>query len=97
MTDDAKPQLQPANENHWYCLATVYGEQAERDNRHLLDENLAKKNRVAWNRWMAAALSDKQRAELVKKGFDASELAPLSEEEQTEFLQTFAKLDFAHF
>ncbi|WP_256378577.1 hypothetical protein [Methylocystis sp. ATCC 49242] len=29
MTDDAKPNLTPANENPWYLLATLYGEQEE--------------------------------------------------------------------
>jgi uncharacterized protein YjbI with pentapeptide repeats len=86
MTDDAKQQFQPANENPWYCLATVYGELEEKGN-----ENLAKQNRVAWNRWMAAALSEEQRAEFVRNGFDASELVPLSKKERTEFLKTFSK------
>jgi hypothetical protein len=40
---------------------------------------------------MAAALSEEQRAELIKKGFDASELAPLSEEERAEFIRDFRK------
>jgi len=97
MSDEEKPRSKPANENPWYCLATVYGEQgkaeSERDDLplSLFDDNLASKNREAWNRWIASALLDAQRAELLKKGFDSSELAPLTTEERTEFLKAFAK------
>ncbi len=76
MSEEEKAPLKPANENPWYCLATVYGEQEEKG-----DENLAKQNRVAWNRWMAVALSQEQRAELLKRGFDELELSPLKAEE----------------
>ncbi len=94
MSDKDKAELKPANENPWYCLATVFGEQKGRGSSRFsasFDEDLAAKNRVVWNRWMASALSDKWRVELVKRGFDASELAPLSKKERTEFLKTFAK------
>ncbi len=93
MSEEEKPQLQPANENPWYCLATVYGEQEESIGRPLarFDKSLDSKNRAAWNRWIAPALSDEQHAELINKGFDASELVPLSEEEQTEFLKVYAE------
>jgi uncharacterized protein YjbI with pentapeptide repeats len=90
MIDTEEPERIPANENPWYCLATLYGEQVERDSWPLSDEDLAKQNRVAWNRWMAAALSDERRVGLIKKGFDASELIPLSEEERTEFVKAYA-------
>jgi uncharacterized protein YjbI with pentapeptide repeats len=92
MSGDDEPKLTPANENPcWYWLATVYGEQEEGANEsEKVDQDLAAKNRVAWNRWIADALTDKQRAELVTKGFDASELTPLLDEEQTEFLKQFA-------
>jgi hypothetical protein len=71
MTDDAKPQLQPANENPWYCLATVYGEQDKTTSQPMarFDEALDKKNRVAWNRWIAFALWDEQRARIDPEGF----------------------------
>lgn len=87
MGDGEKPQLKPANENDWYCLATVYGEQVEGD----FSPSLAKKNCLAWNRWMAVALSEEQRAELIKKGFDASGIAPFSDDDRTEFLNAFAE------
>ena len=56
MSDAEKPALEPANDNPWYCLATLYGEQPE----GRLDEGLADKNRKAWNRWIATALSDEK-------------------------------------
>jgi uncharacterized protein YjbI with pentapeptide repeats len=93
MSDEEKPRLKPANENPWYCLATVYGEQKESVGRPLaiFDKSLDNRNRAAWNRWVAPALPDEQRAELIKKGFDASELIPLSQNEQTEFLKVYAE------
>jgi hypothetical protein len=84
-----KQQLQAADDNPWYCLATLHGEQKEKLEDH--STHLEDKNRLAWNRWMAAGLLEEQRSALLKKGFVASELAPLSEEENTEFLATFAK------
>lgn len=89
MSDDEKRELTPANENPWYWLATVHGEQAEGVDWWNYDRDLAAKNRMAWNRWMASALSDDERAELISKGFDTSELAPLLDEERTEFLKEF--------
>ena len=86
MSDEEKLKLKPANENPWYCLATLYGEREEKG-----DDNLDKQNRVAWNRWIAAALSQEQREEFLRKGVDASELVPFSKKEITEFLKAFAK------
>ena len=40
-------RLKPANENPWYCLATLYGEQSGEDMR--LD--LLKRNRDGWDHW----------------------------------------------
>src|SRR5208283_2803709 len=93
MTDAAKPRLQPANENIWYCLATVYGEQDKATSRPTarFDEALEKRNRVAWNRWIASALSGEQRAELIKRGFFELELVPLPEHERAEFLKAYAE------
>ncbi|WP_237754579.1 MULTISPECIES: pentapeptide repeat-containing protein [unclassified Leisingera] len=42
-----QPKLTPANENPWYVLMTLYGEQ-EGDR---IDWELHKKNRRAWNTW----------------------------------------------
>jgi uncharacterized protein YjbI with pentapeptide repeats len=90
MRDEEKPQLKPANENPWYCLATVYGEQVGRPLASF-DKALDKRNRVAWNRWVAVALSDEQREQLIKRGFDASELVPLSDDERTEFSRAYSE------
>jgi Pentapeptide repeats (9 copies) len=80
-----KPELRQANDNPWYCLATLYGEPAFE--RHT---ELDYKNRIAWNRWIAGALSDEERTGLVKDGFPVSELAPLSPEEKSAFNSAFA-------
>ncbi|MGO9770915.1 MAG: pentapeptide repeat-containing protein [Roseiarcus sp.] len=89
MNDDAKLQLQAADDNPWYCLATVHGEQNEKLEDHF--PSLDEKNRVTWNRWMAAGMSAEQRAVFLKEGFDAFELVPFSEQERAEFLVAFAK------
>ena len=86
MLDTAESQSVPANQNPWYCLATVHGEYDG-----TLNQNIANRNRETWNRWIAAALSDEQRSELIAKGFSSSELRPLSDIEKSEFLQSFAK------
>jgi hypothetical protein len=89
MSDADKPEGRQGNDNPWYCLATLHGEQAGRP----LNLELHAKNRRAWNRWIAGALSDEQRAELVKKGFPTQkgmELAPLSPEEKSAFFSAFA-------
>lgn len=88
MSDDDEPQLTPANENPWYWLATIYGEHSEIEPLHDY-RSLATKNRMAWNRWMAKALSLEQREKLIAKGFNASELAPFTDEEQAAFLKNF--------
>lgn len=78
-----KPVLKPANDNPWYCLATLYGEQLRSD------EGLQAKNRNAWNRWIAPSLSKEQLTELAKNGFE-TEVEPLTAEERDEFLRAFA-------
>jgi Pentapeptide repeats (9 copies) len=95
MSDTEKPPLRPANDNPWYCLATLYGEQAVKGYPakgyfDIDDLDLAAKNRVAWNRWMAAGLSDDERAKLVKKGFPEAELVPLTPAEKSAFCNDFA-------
>lgn len=49
MTEDSRPALKPANENPWYLMATLYGEQT----REKPDKALTEKNRRAWNYWVA--------------------------------------------
>lgn len=58
---DEQSPLRLANDNPWYCLATLHGEQPEDH----FDRALAEKNRHAWARWFAD-LTDDQRAELAK-------------------------------
>jgi uncharacterized protein YjbI with pentapeptide repeats len=47
MKTDEKPRLKPANENPWYCLATLYGEHSGEET----DQVLLKKNRDGWSQW----------------------------------------------
>ena len=94
MSVEEKPKSRPANENPWYCLATIYGEQEEGVESpfgFLFDRKLADKNRLGWNRWMATGLSEAQRNELIKRGYNSSELVPLANEERDEFVEAFAK------
>lgn len=80
MTDD-QIEMRPANENPWYVLATYHGEQTGDE----LDKDLHAKNREVWNRWMAAALSDEDRQELInEERATAAELKPFSPEERRE-------------
>jgi len=44
------PALRPANDNPWYCLATIHGEQPIDH----FDRELAEKNRVAWEQWISS-------------------------------------------
>ncbi|WP_439407939.1 pentapeptide repeat-containing protein [Bradyrhizobium sp. DASA03076] len=46
--DTAEAKLRPANDNPWYCLATLHGEQPLDG----FDRELAEKNRQSWNRWL---------------------------------------------
>lgn len=90
MSEEEKIARTPANENPWYLLATVYGEQAEGVEWHRFDRGLAEKNRIAWNRWMAPALSEDSKAELIAAGYAAFELSPFDETEHEQFLRVFA-------
>jgi len=49
MTDapETPEGLRPANENPWYILMTLYGEQEGEE----IDWELHEKNRRAWNAW----------------------------------------------
>jgi uncharacterized protein YjbI with pentapeptide repeats len=61
MSDSEKPELRPANDNPWYCLATLHGEQAVDG----WDRELAEKNRRDWNRWFED-MTDGQRADFAE-------------------------------
>lgn len=76
--------LEPANENIWYILATIYGEQKFGQ----LDEELHRKNRRAWNGITCAKLSVEEREKLASH-FDikVEELSPLTEGHERELRQ----------
>lgn len=82
-----KPELKPANDNPWYWLATLYGEWNKDSEK--LDQDIELKNRIAWNRWFAKALSTEQRDELLKKGVLPEDLVPLTPTEQAELAIAF--------
>jgi len=55
-----KPDLTPANQNPWYVLMTLYGEQEGK----YVDQELAEKNRKVWNAWSCQGLTDEDRAQV---------------------------------
>jgi hypothetical protein len=62
-----------AASNPWYWLATLFGE-PDRD-----DDALQRKNRVAWNRYIASHLREDERISLIEKGrHPADDLMPFS-------------------
>jgi len=72
-------ELTPANENPWYVLATIHGEQDAPE----IDWDLHARNRRIWNGWMGAQLADSAREELAKQlQIDVAELRPLNKAEQ---------------
>lgn len=81
-----KPELKPANDNPWYWLATLYGEMSGYSGQ---DKDIAQKNRIAWNRWFAKALSAEQRDKLLKNGFSPEELVPWTPTEEAELAIAF--------
>ena len=64
-----------AKDNPWYRLATLNGEPSSRD------DEVAAKNRVVWNRWMASRLSEGCKATLLEKGWTSEELTPFTGDE----------------
>jgi hypothetical protein len=58
-----KPKLTPANENPWYVLMTLYGEQDGEG----VDVDLHRQNRAVWNAWSCQQLDDDAAAELAKQ------------------------------
>ncbi len=48
-----KPALRPADDNPWYCLVTIHGEQPIEG----FDDDLARKNCQVWSRWVGGALN----------------------------------------
>ncbi|MGD9542767.1 MAG: pentapeptide repeat-containing protein [Methylocystis sp.] len=99
MTDEPPRALAPANENAWYLMATLYGEQRGSGDAEIFDRELARRNRCAWNRWCATFLS-RERQESLRDAiaryaknleFDESELIPYDEEELRAFIAAFER------
>ena len=66
MTDEKKmpnKKKTPANENPWYVLATLAGEQTG----DTFDEKIHNKNQQFWNAWACQELTDEEKAEINKK------------------------------
>jgi len=63
--ETTKPKLKPANENPWYCLMTLHGEQPKGAIQSNFDTQLHEKNRRDWNKWASRALTEKQRKSLL--------------------------------
>ena len=61
---EEKRVLKPANENPWYVLMTLYGEQDGEE----IDWELHEKNRAAWNAWAGFRLPANARQELATLG-----------------------------
>jgi len=78
--------FKPDKGNSWYCLATLYGEQSD----SAINEQLAERNRIAWNRWQAEILDEKKRSILLNYGFSEHELKPFDETEKKQFKKDFA-------
>lgn len=57
--------LTPANQNPWYVLMTLYGEQDGEE----VDWELHEKNRQAWNAWACQGMTDEERQTAANKAF----------------------------
>ena len=58
------PELKPANENPWYVLMTLYGEQEGA----FFDLDLHERNREAWNAWAGSQIGESDREATAKRG-----------------------------
>jgi uncharacterized protein YjbI with pentapeptide repeats len=65
-------KLKPANENPWYCLATLYGEQPP----DRFDQSLARNNQQAWQRWVGGLMPENELRNLFFARTKQSELPP---------------------
>jgi len=72
--EETKP-TRKAKDNPWYKLATFHGVPKT------AHDEVAAKNRVTWNRWMASRIPDDLRAALLEKGHTQEELTPFPEDE----------------
>ena len=75
MIDDTPEKLR-AEDNPWFLLATLYGQPPPGETQ------LKFRNRMAWNRYMANALSRERREELVDQGrCSKEEMVPIAVQE----------------
>jgi hypothetical protein len=81
LSDAETTERRRANDNPWYCLATMYGEQPLEG----WDAKLADKNRAAWNQWVALSFDLNILRDLHERGVPAEELKVFSSEEEVEF------------
>lgn len=79
-----KRATRKAKDCAWYLLATVYGEPGQPDYDHA-------KNRISWNRFVSAHLTDKRRAALRDQGFPESELTPFNARELADLESAYAR------
>ena len=93
-----KPKLKPANENPWYILATLHGEQPEGADFLNYDRSLHAKNRRTWNKWAFAAFTNDQleflRNRVDKEGnptFSSEELTPNNGFDRAEFKKLWSQ------
>jgi len=81
------PLLDSCEGNARFLLATLHGEPGQQVS---LSDSLHRQNRMAWNRWMAAAIDEVLRDKLIAKGrYPRAELTPLSEAEKIEWQTLF--------
>jgi uncharacterized protein YjbI with pentapeptide repeats len=75
VADKGTKPKRKAKDNPWYRLATLHGEPSKSD------DEIAEKNRVTWNRWMASRIPDEIKTALREKGWSDEELTPFAEDE----------------
>lgn len=83
-----KSVVRPAQNNIWYVLATICGEQS--NSTVYPDSELHSKNRRFWNGWMCSQMSTEERSELsTALDLPIDELMPLSKAEIEILMATF--------
>lgn len=78
-----KTKLKPAEENPWYVLATIYGE--EPDNKTHI------KNRMVWNSWAVSKLNEEQKQVIAKKRLGILDNVPNWDDIHQEVAKRFEK------
>lgn len=83
--------LQPAAENPWYKLATVFDAQSAEKNSSVHEQNLR-----VWNGWVCRHLDENARTKLAETaGLAAEELLPLSSNEEQALIRRFGSIEVA--